>query len=109
LADVKRPGQFERTIQALIGTGVITLLVSGIETACLHIGARWFVLGEWTSNTETASGIALATLLGLALAYASIRGPGEGGKLASIQIARPALMRPSHSIGREHASSRKSV
>ncbi len=71
LADVKRPGQFERTIQALIGTGIITLLVSGIETVCKYIGTRWFVLGEWTSNTETASGIILATLLGFGLAYAS--------------------------------------
>lgn len=71
LADVKRPGQFERTIQALIGTGVITLLVSGIETVCQFIGTQWFVLGMWTPNSEATSGFILAVLLGLCLAYAS--------------------------------------
>lgn len=41
LADVKKPGQFERTIQALIGTGVITLVVSGVELLLKYIGAHW--------------------------------------------------------------------
>ncbi len=31
LADVKKPGQFERTVQALIGTGLITMMIAGIE------------------------------------------------------------------------------
>lgn len=71
LADMKKPGQFERTIQALIGTGLITLLVSGIRVLMEYIGAHWLVLGEWTPTVESAWGVGLAVLLGLGLAYAS--------------------------------------
>ncbi|MFN3770549.1 MAG: DUF6338 family protein [Ectopseudomonas guguanensis] len=71
LADVKKPGQFERTIQALIGTGVITMMVSGAELLLKYIGKNFFVLGLWTPQTESAWGIGLAVALGLLLAYAS--------------------------------------
>lgn len=71
LADVNKPGQFERTIQALIGTGIITLVVSGIELLFQHIGAHWLVLGGWTPRIENAWGVGLAIFLGLGLAFAS--------------------------------------
>lgn len=71
LADVKKPGQFERTVQALIGTGLITMAVSGIEILLKYIGANYFLLGLWTPQVESVWGIGLATLLGLGLAFAS--------------------------------------
>ncbi len=71
LADVKKPGQFERTVQALIGTGIITIIVSGISKALLWMGDHWFVIGLWTIDVESAWGIALAVCLGLGLSYAS--------------------------------------
>lgn len=71
LADVKKPGQFERTVQALIGTGLITMIVSGIEVLSHYIGGAYFSLGEWTAGVENSWGIGLAVVLGLSLAYAS--------------------------------------
>ena len=71
LADVKKPGQFERTVQALIGTGIITVIVAGISKALLWLGENWVAIGLWTSNVESAWGIALAVCLGLGLSYAS--------------------------------------
>lgn len=71
LADVKKPGQFERTVQALVGTGTITLVVSGVECLAKYIAAKGFVLGPWTSQVESAWGVGLAILLGLGLAFAS--------------------------------------
>lgn len=71
LADVKKPGQFERTVQALIGTGIITIIVSGISKALLWMGDHWLVIGLWTTDVEATWGIALAVCLGLGLSYAS--------------------------------------
>lgn len=71
LADVKKPGQFERTIQALISTGLITMLVSGIKPVMFYIGEHHFQLGKWTVQVEGVWGIGLATFLGLLLAFAS--------------------------------------
>lgn len=71
LADVKKPGQFERTVQALVGTGVITMIVSGIEVLLMYIGTHLFVIGAWVPLTESIWGVALAVILGLGLAFAS--------------------------------------
>ena len=71
LADVKKPGQFERTVQALISTGLITMLVSGIKLVLFYIGEHHFQLGHWTVQVESVWGIGLATSLGLSLAFAS--------------------------------------
>ncbi|WP_237885745.1 DUF6338 family protein [Pseudomonas sp. PGPR40] len=71
LAEAKKPGQFERTVQALIGTGVITMMVPGIEQLFKYIGDHWFLLGNWTPLVESAWGVGLAVILGLGLAYAS--------------------------------------
>lgn len=71
LADVKKPGQFERTIQALIGTGVITLLVAGVRVALEFIGETHPIFSPWSPTVESAWGIGLAVGIGLLLAYAS--------------------------------------
>lgn len=71
LADVNKPGQFERTVQALIGTGVITMVVSGVEKLLTYFGDHWFRWGAWTPSVESAWGVFLAAALGLGLAYAS--------------------------------------
>jgi hypothetical protein len=71
LADVKKPGQFERTVQALLSTGLITMLVSGIKPVLFYIGEHHFQLGHWTVQVESVWGIGLATSLGLSLAFAS--------------------------------------
>ncbi len=71
LADVKKPGQFERTVQALIGTGVITMVVAGVELLLKFIGSNYFQIGLWTTQVESAWGVFLAILLGLGLAFAS--------------------------------------
>ncbi|AVH40048.1 hypothetical protein AL532_27085 [Pseudomonas monteilii] len=71
LADVKKPGQFERTVQALIGTGLITMMVSGIKAGLSCVGENYFTLGEWTTQVEGFWGIGLAVALGLLLAFAS--------------------------------------
>jgi len=71
LADVKKPGQFERTVQALISTGLITMLVSGIKAFLIYIGASYFQLGQWSAQVEGVWGVGLAASLGLLLAFAS--------------------------------------
>lgn len=71
LADVKKPSQFERTVQALIGTGLITMMVAGIKAGLSLIGEHCFTLGEWTPQVEGIWGIGLAVALGLLLAFAS--------------------------------------
>jgi len=71
LADVKKPGQFERTVQALISTGLITMLVSGIKIFLIYIGAHYFQLGQWSAQVEGVWGVGLAASLGLLLAFAS--------------------------------------
>ena len=70
LSDTAKPNQFERVIQALICTGVIKLLVDGLEWLFCCFG-RWYSFGQWTDNTGTAWSILLAVTIGLALAFLS--------------------------------------
>lgn len=71
LADVPKPGQFERTIQALIGTGLITMLVSTIRSVVELIGEKYPFFGPWNASATNAWSIGLAVSLGLLLAYLS--------------------------------------
>ncbi len=71
LADAKKPEQFERTIQALIGTGVISLLVAGMRIFLEFVGENWFSWGAWSQRSEQVSAAFLAVIIGLGLAYAS--------------------------------------
>lgn len=69
LSEAARPSQFERTIQALIGTALISILVYVIESVLLAIGDQFFFVGTWTLKVATAWGIILAVILGLWLAH----------------------------------------
>ena len=68
LSDTAKPNQFERVIQALICTGVIKLLVDGLEWLVCFFG-RWYSLGQWTDNIGTTWSIVMAVTIGLALAF----------------------------------------
>lgn len=69
LSDTPKPGQFERIIQALIGTAIIQFFVRYIEIAALWIG-KWYSIGEWNNEVLSLWSTGLAVLMGLALAYA---------------------------------------
>jgi len=71
LSDAPKPGQFERVIQALICTGLISLMVEAIKKAAHAIGECCFVWAVWTDDRAMALSVALAVLLGLALAFAA--------------------------------------
>ncbi|WP_338523998.1 DUF6338 family protein [Pseudomonas batumici] len=71
LSESPKPGQFERTIQALIGTGVISLIVSGIEWLLKYVGGHGVVWGAWSTTVESAWAIGLAILIGFGLAFAA--------------------------------------
>ncbi|WP_226454917.1 DUF6338 family protein [Pseudomonas sp. AF03-9] len=71
LADVKTPGQFERTIQALVGTGIITLLVACVRLALEFVGEKYPIFSPWSPTVESSWGVGLAVGIGLLLAYAS--------------------------------------
>jgi hypothetical protein len=61
-----KPSQFERVVQALIFTVVVQVFVIGERLAAEWIG-KWFVLGEWSSNSQLISSMASAIVLGLGL------------------------------------------
>nr|WP_314488924.1 DUF6338 family protein [uncultured Pseudomonas sp.] len=69
LSDTPKPGQFERIVQALIGTAIIQFFVRYIELAALWIG-KWYSFGEWNNEVLSLWSTGLAVLMGLALAYA---------------------------------------
>ncbi|MDT4862694.1 hypothetical protein FQZ97_973630 [compost metagenome] len=71
LSESPKPSQFERTIQALIGTGLISILVLGIELVAKWIGSNWQVLGPWNDYVATIWSVVCAILLGLSLAFAA--------------------------------------
>jgi hypothetical protein len=70
LSDSPKPGQFERIIQALIGTAIIQFIVRYIEPVALWVG-KWYSFGEWNSETLSLWSTGLAVLMGLALAHAA--------------------------------------
>jgi hypothetical protein len=67
LATAPKPSQFERVIQALIGSGIISVLVEGLRIFFLWIGS-WIAIGTWNTGVETFYSLLLATILGLLLA-----------------------------------------
>lgn len=71
LSESKKPGQFERTIQALIGTALISVVVNGIEVFLAYIGSKGLSIGPWTDNIATVWAILIAMVLGFALAHAA--------------------------------------
>lgn len=71
LSESPKPGQFERTIQALIGTGLISIMVVGIEKLCEWVGVNYFAIGSWTENTAIIWSIFCAIALGFSLSFAA--------------------------------------
>lgn len=73
LSESKKPGQFERTIQALIGTALISGIASVIEWVLkdIYVGPNRISLGGWSDNVSTLWSIGLAVFLGFALAHAA--------------------------------------
>lgn len=68
LADVPKPGQFERVVQALICSGLIKLLVGGLMSVFLWVGQWWYV-ADWSQTVEVIWSTALAVGIGLSLAW----------------------------------------
>jgi len=71
LSESPKPGQFERTIQALIGTGGISLVVSGIEWLLGYVAGHGVIWGRWSTSIESAWAIGLAMVIGFGLAFAA--------------------------------------
>jgi hypothetical protein len=71
LSESPKPSQFERSIQALIGTAIISLVVTAIKWGLFYLGHHWFVLGEWSNTIETTWAVSLAVVLGFGLSFAA--------------------------------------
>lgn len=65
----RKPPQFERLIQALIFSGIISVLVSGAKALMLWIG-QFVRLADWSETSEVAWSYAIALLFGLLTATA---------------------------------------
>ena len=65
-----KPPQFERTVEALVFTFAVQVLVKFTELMLLLAG-RCFVLGTWTETSSLLWGFVLAALLGAGLALAA--------------------------------------
>lgn len=68
LADVPKPNQFERVVQALICSGLIKLVVEGLMNLFLWVG-QWWSIATWTKTDEVVWSTALAIGIGLSLAW----------------------------------------
>lgn len=68
-AEVPKPGQFDRTLQALVGTALIQASMLGIQQAAYFIGDHCFSLGPWSNTASDASAILIGGFVGLCLAY----------------------------------------
>jgi len=63
-----KPSQFERTVQALVFTFIVQILIPVAEWILLFTG-NFFTLGPWDSTSESITSVFIATALGLLLAY----------------------------------------
>lgn len=67
-AEVIKPNQFERVLQALVCTPIIQLLLIPTEQIAYKLGDI-FQLGYWTSESQTYASIGLALVIGIILAF----------------------------------------
>lgn len=67
-AEVPKPNQFERTLQALVGTAVIQTLIHGTEQLAYGIGS-YKSFGVWSVATANLLGIMIGGISGVALAF----------------------------------------
>lgn len=69
LADVQKPSQFERVLQALVCTTLISLTVQTIAWLA-RLAGTFYSFGAWTDTSTTLCSLALAAASGLFLALA---------------------------------------
>jgi len=67
-AEVNKPSQFERVLQAMVCTPLIQLALNQVEKISYFIG-QYCSLGVWTADSKNISSIFLAVVLGTFLAY----------------------------------------
>jgi fructose-specific phosphotransferase system IIC component len=63
-----KPAQFERIVQALIYSFIVSALVELLRIALLILG-KLIVLGTWNHSSELISSASVAILLGLLLSH----------------------------------------
>jgi hypothetical protein len=68
LTTYTKPSQFERIVQALIYSFIVSAIVVLVERAVLVAG-RFFQLGVWDKSAEVVASSAVALILGLILSY----------------------------------------
>ena len=68
LTTYTKPSQFERIVQALIYSFIVSALVVIIERALIFIG-RFVQIGVWDKSAELITSTVVAILLGLVLSY----------------------------------------
>ncbi len=61
-----KPGQFERTVEALVFTFVVHAATKFVELILQLIGEGW-AIGSWTSTSQIVCSVVLAILLGAAV------------------------------------------
>ncbi|EZH79570.1 hypothetical protein AU05_17320 [Ectopseudomonas composti] len=71
LSDAQKPGQFERLVQAVIGTTLISLIMPLVRDSALWIGDRWIALGIWSDRADAVVPHLIAFGIGLILALAA--------------------------------------
>src|SRR5690606_7598262 len=67
-AEVPKPSQFERTLQALVGTAVIQALLYALEHGSYLIG-HYISFGVWSSTASNVAAMLVGVAAGLYLAY----------------------------------------
>lgn len=70
LTTYTKPGQFERVVQALIYSFLVTAIVASIEALVLKIGSYW-TIGVWDKSSELILSAVVAILLGIVVAHVS--------------------------------------
>lgn len=68
LTTYSKPAQFERIVQALIYSFIVSALVAVLESVLL-LSSQFVRLGIWTQTTELISSAAVAILLGVSLSF----------------------------------------
>jgi hypothetical protein len=68
LTTYTKPSQFERVVQALIYSFIVSAIVVLVERGLLFIG-RFFQVGIWDKSAEVIASSAVALVLGLILSY----------------------------------------
>lgn len=68
LTTYTKPGQFERIVQALIYSFIVSALIAVLESILLFAG-RFVRLGTWDHTTEVIASASIAVVLGVLLSF----------------------------------------